>query len=333
METKTILRVFCGTLMVLSVWAQAGEVTMQEKVSYGGWPNCIRLSNGDIELIVTTDVGPRVIRLGFVGGQNFFSEFADQMGKTGGEEWRIYGGHRLWHAPEAMPRTYALDNGPVSASWDGKTLKITQPTEETTGIQKEMEITLAENENRVNVLHRLINRNLWDVELAAWALTVMAKNGRGIYPQEPFRPHPDYLLPARPMVLWHYTDLSDPRWTFTSKYIQLQQNPKATTKQKVGLLNKQGWVAYALNNEVFIKRFGYQEGAAYPDYGCNFETFTNADMLEIESVGPLTKLAANGGSVEHVETWHLFRADVGKTDAEIDAALLPLVEKTKVGAP
>ena len=29
-----------------------------------------------------------------------------EKGKTGGSEWHIYGGHRLWHAPEVMPRTY-----------------------------------------------------------------------------------------------------------------------------------------------------------------------------------------------------------------------------------
>ena len=29
-----------------------------------------------------------------------FKEYDEQMGKTGGDEWRIYGGHRLWIAPE-----------------------------------------------------------------------------------------------------------------------------------------------------------------------------------------------------------------------------------------
>ena len=70
------------------------KLTM-EKVSYAGWPNCIKLSNGQIELIVTTDVGPRIMRFGFVGGQNLLNEYKDQVGKTGGDEWRIYGGHRL----------------------------------------------------------------------------------------------------------------------------------------------------------------------------------------------------------------------------------------------
>src|SRR5215471_20774640 len=178
--------------------ATTGQMQMQERVNYGGWPNCVRLTNGRAELIVTTDVGPRVIRFGFVGGQNLFKEFIDQMGKTGGSEWRSYGGHRLWHAPEANPRTYAPDNASVKYFWDGRTLKLMQQVEATTGIAKEIEITLDPNDNHVTLLHRLVNKNLWDVELAPWCLTVMAAGGRAIFPQEPYRPHPEYLLPARP---------------------------------------------------------------------------------------------------------------------------------------
>ncbi len=320
-----------GVVCMLGV-AHAAEVTMQV-VSYGGWPNCVRLTNGSIELIVTTDVGPRVIRFGFVGGQNLFAEYETMAGKTGGEGWRIYGGHRLWHAPEAMPRTYAPDNGPVDYTWDGKTLKLVQPVEASTGIQKEMGLSLDPNRDRVEVLHRLINHNLWEVKLAPWALTVMAKGGRAIFPQEAYRRHEEYLLPARALVLWHYTVMTDPRWKWGEKYIQLRQDPSATTPQKVGIMNKPGWAAYALNGQVFIKRFAFLPEAVYPDFGCNTETFTNADMLEIESLGPMTALAPEGGSMVHLERWYLFRGEVGHSEAEIERVLMPLVRETELIGP
>ncbi|MCS7066274.1 MAG: hypothetical protein NZL85_08385, partial [Fimbriimonadales bacterium] len=66
-----------------------------ETVTYNGWWECLRLSDGIWELVATTKVGPRLIRFGFTGGQNLFWEHPDQQGKTGGDEWRIYGGHRL----------------------------------------------------------------------------------------------------------------------------------------------------------------------------------------------------------------------------------------------
>jgi hypothetical protein len=315
-------------LFVPAIAAHA-EVTMEKK-EFGGWPNCIVLSNGQIEVVVTTDVGPRIVRLGFVGGQNLFREYKEMQGKTGGDEWRIYGGHRFWHAPEAIPRTYAPDNVPVKYEWSGSTLRLTQEPEASTGIQKQMEITLDPKENQVTVLHRAVNRSLWGVELAPWALSVMAQNGRAIYPQEEFRAHTDYLLSARPLVLWHYTDMADPRWTWSTKYIQLRQDTTNTKPQKVGFRNTPGWAAYTLNGDVFVKRFAYKDGLDYPDGGCNTETFTNEDMLEIESLGAMTKLASEGGSVEHVENWYLFKGEVGTSDADIDKSLLPLVNKTRV---
>ena len=299
------------------------------KLPYSGWPNCIKLSNGNVELIVTTDVGPRIMRFGFVRGQNLMKEYKDQLGKTGGEEWRIYGGHRFWHAPEAEPRTYWPDNVPVQYTWDGKTLKLTQPIEATTGFVKEMEITLDPKENHVTLVHRLINQNLWDVEAAPWCLTVMAQKGRAIFPQEPYRPHPEYLLPARPLVLWHYTDMKDPRWIWGTKYIQLKQDPTATTKQKVGMRNTLGWAAYYLDGELFLKRYGFDPKAAYPDLGCNAETYTDADMLEVETLGPLTKIPASGGKVEHIEHWFLYKVEVGEEESSIDEKVLPLVNQTR----
>lgn len=308
--------------------AAYGEVKMKT-VEYKGWENCITLSNGSIELVVTTDVGPRVIRFGYVGGQNLMKEYEEQIGETGGDEWRIYGGHRLWHAPEAKPRTYALDNSPVPYEWDGKTLTLAQAPEAETGIQKEIAITLDPDSDSAILEHRLTNRGLWPVKLSPWCLTVMAEGGRAIFPQEPYRAHEDYLLPARPLVLWHYTDMQDARTAWGTKYIQLKQDPEAETKQKFGLLNKQGWAAYTLGSDVFVKRFPYVEGAEYPDYGCNTETFTDWDMLEVESLGPLVELAPQGGSVAHVERWYLFKADVPADEAGIDKTLLPLVEKTQ----
>ena len=44
----------------------------------------------------------------------------------------------------------------------------------------------------------------------------------------------------------------------------------------------------------------------YPDFGCSFETFTNNEFLEIETLGPLTKVLP-GKTVEQVEHWSLHR--------------------------
>jgi hypothetical protein len=301
------------------------SAAVMEAVEYGGWPDCIRLSNREIELVATTDVGPRIIRLGFVGGQNLFHNYPATLGRTGDPEWNNYGGHRLWHAPEVFPRTYAADNVPVDHSWDGKSLTL-RSTEARNGIEKETRVTLSATAPRVDVAHRITNRGSWAVELAAWTLSVMASGGRAIYPQEDYKPHPEYLAPARPVVLWHFTDMSDPRWTWGRKYIQLRQDPQATTKQKAGLLNSKGWAAYVLGNDVLVKRYPYHPGAAYADMGCNTETYTDPEMLEVETLSPLTRLEP-GEHIDHDESWLLARVDCGPSEADIDAHILPLLDR------
>ena len=71
-----------------------------ERAEFNGWQDNVRLANGEIELMVTTQVGPRVVRVGFIGERNLFAEIEGQQGGTGEEEWMIRGGHRFWIAPE-----------------------------------------------------------------------------------------------------------------------------------------------------------------------------------------------------------------------------------------
>lgn len=295
----------------------------KKTVSYGGWPNCIRLSDGRTELIATTDVGPRIIRYARIGGPNVFKEYTAQMGTTGGKDWRIYGGHRLWHAPEVKPRTYHPDNKPIDAKWRDGVLTLDQGVESTTGLQKTIEVGYAKG-GQVWLVHRLTNHNAWEVEFAPWCLTVMAAGGRAIFPNEDFVPHTEYLLPARPMVMWHYTNMADPRWTWGTRYVQLRQDVKATCPQKVGFLNTKGWAAYTLGSDLFIKRYAYDPLSMYADLGCNTETFTNEDMIEVETLGPLTRLAP-GASVEHLEAWSLEKVTVGEDEADIAKKVEPRV--------
>jgi hypothetical protein len=312
-----------------------------ERVEFGGWPNCYRMTNGEIELIATTDVGPRVIHLGFVNEQNLFKVFEDQLGQTGGEEWRIFGGHRLWHAPEGMPRSYYPDNTPIEFRIESENaLLLRQPTETTTGMQKEILLTMDAHRNHITVRHRIYNRNLWAVEFSAWPLTVMAQGGVAIFPQEPYAPHPAfvhppyepdprYLLPVRQLVLWSYTNMSDPRWYWGRKYIALRQDPKAERPLKLGLGNRQGWAAYGLDGFLFVKRVKYLEGETYPDFGCSMETFTCADFLEVETLSPIERVEPNG-FIEHVEHWFLFRdVQFEVNDESIDANVLPRIKQTE----
>jgi hypothetical protein len=299
--------------------------TKVEKVEYKGWKNNLKLSNGSVEVVVTLDVGPRIIRYAPVGGENVLKEYTDQLGKSGEKDWQIRGGHRLWHAPEHPQRTYFPDNAPVeSKDLGGGSIRLIAPPETPYGVQKEIDVKLEATGSKVNLVHRIKNIGAWPVELAPWALTVVAPGGTEIIPLPKKVPHGESLLPAQSLVLWSYTDMKDPRFAFGTKYITVKQDEKGHAT-KIGLWHSEGWVGYLRSGLLFVKRFERQPDKHYPDFGCNFETFTNEDMLEIESLGPTSKLEP-GSSVEHREVWELHKDVQSVTDdASIDKSILPRV--------
>ncbi|NDJ84300.1 MAG: hypothetical protein GYB66_00300 [Chloroflexi bacterium] len=280
-----------------------------------------------MELVVTTDVGPRIIRFAYNGGPNIFKEYSAMLGQTGGDEWRPYGGHRLWHAPEDLVRTYYPDNQSVEFEEHANFVRLIQTVEDATGIQKEIDIALAVAEAKVTVTHRLRNTGLWPVRLAPWALSVMETGGVAVLPLPPYIPHGSAVLPAAGLVLWSYTRLADPRWTFGDRFILLRQDPAATVPQKIGIQAPINWAAYVHESAgVMLKRFDVMPGTEYPDYGAVAEIFTDPDMLEVETLGPLVSLAP-AATVEHVETWYLFDAvALPRSDHEVERTLLPLFE-------
>jgi hypothetical protein len=131
------------------------------------------------------------------------------------------------------------------------------------------------------------------------------------------------------MVLWPYTDMSDPRWRFGRKYILLKQDT-AGVPTKIGLSHVPGWSGYMVGGVFFFKRYPWNPSAVYPDKGCNFEVFTNFRILELESLGPLTTLCPNQ-SLEHVEHWELHDGldslDPANPEAQLDKFLEPILKK------
>lgn len=304
-----------------------GKITFERAVAVPGETRGVRMSNGDVELVVATSFGIRVLHYAFAGAENVlgFVDPATQGVPVTGGTWHLYGGHRLWCAPEDPARTYAPDNAPVQVVEDGASLVIVQPAE-ATGLVKEMRLTLAPSGSEVVVEHRITNAAEAPTELAVWSLSVMATRGTALLPRARFVPHPVGLLPVSRLVLWPYTDLSDPRYRFGSRLLRVRQDPDARTPQKVGLYDaERGWAAYARGDVLFLKRFLLPAtGDEHVDLGSNVEVFTDAGMLELETLGPRVPLR-RGETAVHTERWSLHRLDVPDDDAEAEAAIDALV--------
>ena len=308
---------------------------MLQQVEYRGWKNNLLLTNGEVELVVTLDVGPRVVAYRLPGGVNVMKNYDEQMGGTGEAEWQIRGGHRFWLAPEDLTRTYFADNRPVEFTPDGElAVTVVAPSEAEYGVQKRMHLQLHPTGTKCDVTLTVTNTGVTDTELAPWGPTVMAPGGVEVIPLPAKSPHPGHVsnakspadyAPNQELILWPFFDFADSRWSFGKKYLLLRQDAtKGPTK--LGLAHRVGWVGYVNAGTLFVKRFDYRDGAVYPDRGTRYQTFSNEDMLEMETVGEFGTLRP-GESATLVEQWELFgNVPAIATEADVDRVVLPLIK-------
>ena len=182
-----------------------------ERVTEIDLPNCLRLNNSEVEIVVTTDVGPRILGYAFIGGENILGLHPEAKVETALGEFKPYGGHRLWIAPENMPNSYAPDNTSIEYAFDEtkNSIRLMQAIESVTKTQKEITVTLDEKGSGVSINHRITNRGDEMIELAPWALTIMRGGGEALIPNEPFAPYSGKtLLLVRNLAIWSYTDFS-----------------------------------------------------------------------------------------------------------------------------
>ncbi len=293
------------------------------EISYKNFGKCIKMENDTTELIVTVDVGPRVIYYGLKGKRNIFREDINRDSFNGKqqlhdffeteENWYIYGGHRLWSSPESYPESYTPDNHPVPYEIDGNTIKLMPEDRVKVGERHIMTVTLNDSSSDVTIKHAIKNIADYEIKLAPWCLTVAEKGGVEIFP---LCTEDTGLLSNRRMVFWAYSDVRDPRFFMCDKYVTLAQTDREQAF-KIGVNNQDGWGAYLNNGQLFIKRFDFDPTGEYPDFSVNYETYTNQFIMEIESLGTLESLRP-GEYTEYDERWQIKECDDGfdRTDPD-----------------
>ncbi len=293
------------------------------KTEYRGH-GALKLSTRALELVVTTEFGPRVASFRSLAGKagNLFLEMPANEQRYHG--FFLRGGHRLWHAPEDIVRSYQPDDDPLAVKQLPRGVTLTPPAETLTGLQKGMKIEVV-GERTVRITHTLTNRGLWPVDCSPWALTMLRPGGHAVVPLMPKGDHASGdLLPTYALVPWTFTDLSLPLWQQCRDFIGVDVS-KAKQAQKLGLTNYPGWSAYWVEGTTFVKYSPPIRGANYPDLGSCFEVFTNGDFIELETLGPLAKLEP-GATATHVEIWGVFDGlPKPTTDAAFSQSLAPAV--------
>lgn len=260
---------------------------------------CINFSNNIIDLCIAKDFGPRILFIGFQNETNLFA-VSDIHRKTSLGNWKIYGGHRLWIAPEKTPETYYPDNNKVNIIEKNGKLIVSQLLNKLE-FTKEIEISFVNN-NKIQVLHRIHNLGKKELKFSIWPISVMRKNGFAIIPQNNKKEDEFGHLPNRNLVFWTYTNYHDSRIKMTEKYLYIKQKGKNTFK--IGQRVPMGWCAYYYKGYLFKKNFTFDYNQMYLDFGANVEIYANKDYLELETLSPFVKLSSNK-SFAYTEIWEI----------------------------
>jgi hypothetical protein len=343
-----------------------------KETEYKNFGKCVELTNGGLKALVTVDIGPRIIYYGTEDGRNvFFEDVSREVKRNGGyfeqnfkkgETWYLYGGHRMWKAPED-DATYIPDNYPVEyeikknlnadgettatlscegelskTDADGETAVFIQNIQKNTGLRFRLEVA-ADKKGGLKVRHILENVGPNTVNAAIWGISVLKGGG---FLAVSTNTADTGFLPNNNFSFWPYDDMNDERLSFVGGYLVLKHDTNAKKPFKIGLncrkrnlirpndfknsensitfnpnCEKQAAV-YSNNGLVFVKKFDWQNGAAYPDGNCNFESYTSDLVTELEALSPVFSVEPNR-RVEHTEEFSIFERSLTADKESLDA--------------
>lgn len=294
---------------------------------YKGFGKSLYMTNGTVDLIASLNIGPRILRYGYVGEDNIF--IADTENKCivhqtspalkarYGEEhyYSTYGGHRLWQAPEVHPISHYPDNFPIEYEITENGVILTPPPQHVNNIQMKICITLGEG-TEVKLHQEIKNIATHMQRLAAWSITMCANGGIEILKRN------TTAIPGNPnmnIALWSNANFDSDIIFIGSKYITVTQPREGSIK--FGFQLEHGDTYYVKGDTVFKKEYYpvYPYGN-YTDGNSSFETWSCKHFTELECLSEYKQLAPNQ-SVTLDETWSLTRKPCDfnpKSDASID---------------
>jgi hypothetical protein len=264
-----------------------------------------RLENTHVWLEVLGTAGPRVVRLGLGGSKiNLLADTPDVGWETARGRYELFGGHRLWFAPENPDLVAVPDSNGLSLTATEVGIELEGLPEPTTGLIRSISIQLDPSAPAVELHHRLSNVGHHSIELAPWSITQLPTGGLVRLPQ-PGAVDEHRVRPNRLIVLWPYASWEDPRLELCDAECRVHADPGPSLK--IGTFVEAGAVSYTHESVTLTFRFEPVADRPHPDMGCNVEVYLDERFVELEVLGPLVDLGP-GATVTLDERWELAAA-------------------------
>ncbi|HZK28704.1 MAG TPA: hypothetical protein VFD19_00630 [Clostridia bacterium] len=273
---------------------------------YAHFGNCLHVSNGTIEIVASLEFGIRIVHFSLLGQDNIFyvqSEDADYLRTEDG--WFLRGGARFCLAPEDRHNVYYPDNEAVAYEISEHSVQLKQPEDRWLNIEKTITFCFTDNPNTLQVKYEIKNVGAVPIEGSVWAITAVCPGGTLEFP---WPAGAFSATPARNLILWNTTSLTDERLIWKPQEVEIQQRAQ-DDYFKLGTFLRTGEATYTADQQVFVKRFPVFTDRNYPDGNVNFEVFTCRQMMEVESLAPLGTIDP-GDSALHSEEWAITRREM-----------------------
>jgi hypothetical protein len=268
-----------------------------EQTEFLGWHNAYRLRLGDATMVVVTEIGPRILSLSVGDGPNLLFVDRETTGQGQGDaDWHIYGGHRIWVAPETAD-TYAPDNERCEVEVTGDRFTAIAPVTPQTGLRKRLAVSAQGDRFVVEQGVRNTSDALYTG--AMWALTCVEPKGAIVFP---WGQQGSWDL--KKIVYWskwmdHRSNVASTQWQLGPDLFRVVPTGE---EGKVGSNSPEAWVALCRDDATFVKSYCWVPNVRYPDEDCSLQVYTCERFIEMETLSPLTVFYP-GAEVVHREVW------------------------------
>jgi len=276
------------------------------EITYHGWDNSVRISNGDATIIVVPAIG-RIMHYSLKDGDNILWENSSFFGKTlsegqpytvnGSMEWANFGGDKVWPTEQSEFPTINGHGWPPDHWFDGgrhdyelleNGVRITSQVSDYCGARSIREITLAETGSEVTInqtiekIKAAQKRSVELIDFTIWNVTQIRNPQVAIF----------NLNPASSLDGGFRAWSASAAANFTREggvgYFTVDYN----NSQKLGA-DSDKWLGAIVEDYAFGEFFDFQPGERYPDGGLSAEVYTSPQYTEIELLSPFKALRLN----------------------------------------
>ncbi len=285
-----------------------------EEVLYKNYGNCLKITTQKVEVLVTLDIGPRIISYRLLDGGNIFFEDTERLLFVNNEDtdkmffkgatWYGLGGHRLWRSPESFS-TYYPENNPVEYKVSKNVFTFNQEKQ----IYNDVKLTITLSfldEVQLKFEGMITNKSNEDKTLSSWSISMCKGPGLEIVklPKDETG-----FVPQRSYSFWGFgAKNNDSRAYYGENYFALKMEPGNQNAFKIGMRVNNDSVLYLTGKSAFVKKVYRYDDLLYPDNNVNYETYTKDLFMELETLSPLKTLKPNE-SVTQTEVWSLSKLE------------------------